>query len=264
MNTPAGWYPDTQDATKLRYWNGQRWTDHTAPAVVDGQPAQLGAQTLVTTPASPVTTVQDAPPVDTGLPLLRRGWVLPTAAGLALVVGIALGAAANGQDVTASPEYKDLDSKLSNAKADASKTASDLRAAQDQLTTIEGDLPAREDALRQGQDQLAAAQAQLTKDQGQLAQDQADVASREKAVGVVEHEIAANTISGDGLYEVGKDMKPGSYRSKGSRACYYAVLNSPDTTDIATNNITDGPAIVTVSSGDYFETQDCADWILEQ
>lgn len=264
MNTPAGWYPDTQDVTKMRYWNGQRWTDHTAPAVVDGQPAQIGAPALVTSPVTSPAPVQDPPPVKCDVPLLRRGWVLPATAALALVVGITLGAAANGQDATASPEYKALDSKLSDAKADESKSASDLQEARDQLATIEGDLPAREDALKQGQDQLTAAQDQLKKDQAQLAQDQADVSKREKAVGVVEHEIEANTISGDGLYEVGRDMKPGSYRSKGSSGCYYAVLNSSDTSDIATNNLTDGPAIVTVTSGDYFETQDCADWILEQ
>lgn len=32
-NTPAAsWYPDPADATRLRYWDGSRWTEHTAPA----------------------------------------------------------------------------------------------------------------------------------------------------------------------------------------------------------------------------------------
>jgi len=32
-NTPAAsWYPDPADATRLRYWDGTRWTEHTAPA----------------------------------------------------------------------------------------------------------------------------------------------------------------------------------------------------------------------------------------
>ncbi|MCU4671662.1 DUF2510 domain-containing protein [Microbacterium fluvii] len=30
---PAGWYQDAQDAGALRYWDGQDWTMHTAPAV---------------------------------------------------------------------------------------------------------------------------------------------------------------------------------------------------------------------------------------
>lgn len=29
---PANWYPDPHDAAYLRYWDGARWTEHTAPA----------------------------------------------------------------------------------------------------------------------------------------------------------------------------------------------------------------------------------------
>jgi hypothetical protein len=29
---PAGWYPDPQKSTIRRYWNGNSWTEHTAPA----------------------------------------------------------------------------------------------------------------------------------------------------------------------------------------------------------------------------------------
>lgn len=28
---PAGWYPDAADAVLLRYWDGEQWTEHTAP-----------------------------------------------------------------------------------------------------------------------------------------------------------------------------------------------------------------------------------------
>lgn len=27
---PAGWYPDPQDSTRQRYWDGTAWTEHTA------------------------------------------------------------------------------------------------------------------------------------------------------------------------------------------------------------------------------------------
>lgn len=30
--TPAGWYPDPQNPAQLRYWDGQAWSESTAPA----------------------------------------------------------------------------------------------------------------------------------------------------------------------------------------------------------------------------------------
>lgn len=32
-SVPAGWMPDPQNSAMQRYWDGQVWTDHTAPAV---------------------------------------------------------------------------------------------------------------------------------------------------------------------------------------------------------------------------------------
>src|SRR4051812_19470539 len=29
---PAGWHPDPDDSTQLRYWDGTQWTDHRHPA----------------------------------------------------------------------------------------------------------------------------------------------------------------------------------------------------------------------------------------
>jgi len=29
--TPAGWYPDPNDASQVRYWSGSAWTDHRSP-----------------------------------------------------------------------------------------------------------------------------------------------------------------------------------------------------------------------------------------
>lgn len=31
-STPAGWHQDTRNPGQMRYWDGERWTDHTAPA----------------------------------------------------------------------------------------------------------------------------------------------------------------------------------------------------------------------------------------
>ena len=38
MTTPANWYPDPEDAARLRYWDGTNWTEHRAPAVAPETP----------------------------------------------------------------------------------------------------------------------------------------------------------------------------------------------------------------------------------
>jgi hypothetical protein len=49
-NAPANWYPDPEDATQLRYWDGTQWTDRRTPAVAadathaEEPPATAGAQ----------------------------------------------------------------------------------------------------------------------------------------------------------------------------------------------------------------------------
>lgn len=42
MNTPAGWYPDPNAPGQMRYWDGQVWTQQTAPAQQPQQPQQPG------------------------------------------------------------------------------------------------------------------------------------------------------------------------------------------------------------------------------
>lgn len=31
ISNPAGWHEDPNDASQLRYWDGEQWTDHYAP-----------------------------------------------------------------------------------------------------------------------------------------------------------------------------------------------------------------------------------------
>jgi hypothetical protein len=69
---------------------------------------------------------------------------------------------------------------------------------------------------------------------------------------------------GDGTFQVGKDIQPGTYRTRvGSSNCYYARLKgfSGSTDDIIANNNTDAPAIVTIAASDKgFESQNCGTW----
>jgi hypothetical protein len=67
----------------------------------------------------------------------------------------------------------------------------------------------------------------------------------------------------DGMYFVGTDIEPGTYKSNGQTGCYYARLAgfSGGLDDIIANNNTDSTAIVTIDAGDKgFESKGCGTW----
>src|SRR5947207_5350966 len=67
---------------------------------------------------------------------------------------------------------------------------------------------------------------------------------------------------GDGMFQVGKDIQPGTYRTRvGSPGCYYARLRGFNTTEIISNDNTDAPAIITIVPTDIaFESRNCGTW----
>ncbi len=72
---------------------------------------------------------------------------------------------------------------------------------------------------------------------------------------------------GDGTFVVGKDIQPGTYRTReASSGCYYARLSGFGGTlgEIIANNNTDAPAIVTIAATDKgFESTRCGTWTKE-
>jgi len=78
----------------------------------------------------------------------------------------------------------------------------------------------------------------------------------------------ANTISQDGVYVVGQDIKAGTYHTpgdggQGDDACYYATLGSTNTSNILDNNNFDGPETVDVSGAAAFQISGGCTWTLE-
>lgn len=139
-----------------------------------------------------------------------------------------------------------------------------LELAQDSLDQIEGDLPAREAALDTALADLESREQTVEKARRQTLRAIEDVQAREKAVGIVERRIARNTIGGEGIYRVGDDMRPGTYRSvRNGAGCYYAVNADANGDNILTNGFVNGPALVTVAAGQFFETSGCDDWVLQ-
>ena len=258
-STPAGWYPDPEAHGSQRYWDGSGWTQHRSG----------GTAVQSVAPQAPSPTVLQENPLEAKarvrVPWYRRLWVIG-AAGVA--VGFVLGSAMAGNaDVKTQPQYKSLAKRYSTTNDDLAGVKKSLARSQAALTDAKaalGDLPARESALKASQKKLVAAQSALRSAQAAVDAKDKSVTKREKAVGIVETEIAKNTLDGSGLYKVGADMNPGTYKTSGAPGCYYAILNSTDTSDIADNNNIDGQAFVTVRDGQYFETDGCADWILQR
>jgi hypothetical protein len=68
---------------------------------------------------------------------------------------------------------------------------------------------------------------------------------------------------GDGLFLVGVDVRPGTYRNAGGENCYWARLRSTsgELGAIIANDNPTGPTVVTIRSTDKaFETSNCATW----
>ena len=68
----------------------------------------------------------------------------------------------------------------------------------------------------------------------------------------------------DGMYEVGIDIQPGTYRTRvAAPGCYYARLSGfgGEVSDILANDLTDYPAIVDIQPTDKgFESTRCGTW----
>lgn len=85
------------------------------------------------------------------------------------------------------------------------------------------------------------------------------IATRTHVVRVTYTPPPQNEIS-DGIYKIGTDVPSGTYRTKGGSDCYFAILNSTDSSDIDDNNNSSGPQIVTLHEGKYFEVDGGCTW----
>jgi len=68
---------------------------------------------------------------------------------------------------------------------------------------------------------------------------------------------------GDGMYQVGSEVAPGTWRNDSTPGCYWARLSgfSHETSQIVANNFGDDQQIVTIGSGDVgFEASGCGTW----
>jgi hypothetical protein len=77
----------------------------------------------------------------------------------------------------------------------------------------------------------------------------------------------ADGTIGEGVWRVGEDVDPGTYRttgpdSSGLDLCYWSRSSdsSGDFDSIIANSILNGPGVVTIESGEVFTSNGCQPW----
>jgi hypothetical protein len=269
--SPAGWYADPTNRHEYRYWDGAAWTadvSDSGEAATDplgeraepasDQPAVVADQAPTDETADEnedtvdVSTAAVASPIRTDAPIRpsQRKWPwIVVAAVVSLVVGAAIGAAVSSSDSQVDDLKKEL-TEVRHQRDSAQKKVDD-----------------REDQRRANLAKVAAEKAATEESQRKTREDAAAEAKRQADAQAAAAAAAAaeaakkDTFSGDGVRGVGAEINPGVWHTDGGVGnCYYAILNSTDTSDIADNNNTSGPASVTLAAGKYFETSGCADW----
>lgn len=145
------------------------------------------------------------------------------------------------------------------ARSDRDVVQEDLTEAESEIQTLQ----ATSDDLQGKVSTLEGEVAAVAQEAAELDEQAAEIAQREAAVSKTEDRIAANTIS-EGIWTVGVDIEPGTYRTKDSPYdCYWAIYTSgTNQEDIIQNDIVAGGIpTVTLTKGQDFETSRCGDWV---
>lgn len=171
-----------------------------------------------------------------GLPV----WALA----LIVVVSIGLGGAGGSSSAKEDPEAQ---KSLVSAQASA-------REANDRATKAEADAANAETVARS---KLEGEFAQRKAEQDQV---DARLKERETAVSAAEVAKKANVIEGDGVYQVGVDIQPGTWKTSGSgQSCYWQTTSKGG--DILDNDNVSGPTIVVIPASAFsFKTARCGTW----
>jgi hypothetical protein len=230
---------------------------------------------MTNTQMQPAQTEQPQVEAATKPKWYRHRWILPLAAFVSglyskkrpPVVVIVLSALLVGALVAVGV----LAGQLSDANARAEQTAMDLASVEQQLgatadqnRTNASRANAAEDRAREAEEAFEARSAEFDQRSAELDQREADVAAREQKVTATEQRIAATSI-GTGIWTVGVDVEPGTYRVAQALTgrCYWAILRTGSNgSDIIDN---DGPSggfpTVTLRAGQDFENSRCGTFV---
>ena len=220
-----GWYTDADGA--IRWWDGVRWTEH-----VRGSVDELEHTVELPADRSTTSTHRTASRAEPEPDHKRRLWLTATVVGLlAFFLGMGIG----GSGSTPEP------SVIDDATASSGATV-------EELDRREADLESREGDLRTQQEELD--------------QREQDLEDREQ--GLESSPATGSGSIGNGVFEVGTDVQPGTYETEGpddpDLPCTYRVSSDENGEEIISSEVSDGPGTVTLELGQYFTSEYCLTW----
>jgi len=200
---------------------------------------------------------------------MKRKAIIGGVVALAFFIGIGAGAASkSAPDPTKTAAYRSLVSKSSGTEASLRSQLAQAQATITADTKTIGNLPAEQAQVKAELAKVAAiksaAHAQVEAELAKVAAIKSAAAAHASVVNAEYNRIENNTLSGDGVYLAGTDMRPGTYRTKGTSGCYYQVSSDPNGNNIIANGNPDGSAFVSVQRGQYLTLERCDDWILQR
>ncbi|EHK86714.1 hypothetical protein ACWGRK_05190 [Saccharomonospora azurea] len=160
---------------------------------------------------------------------MRKGWITVWGSAAAFLLGLAVGAVGDSKATKVVTEQVEVPGEIPGEQREA-------------LQQREAELDERNIELDERSTELDAREAALQKE---------------------EQEVAANTI-GEGVWTVGVDIEPGTYRATDvSSMCYWEIRQTGVTgfEGVINNGLPGGgnPS-VTLSEGQDFQTNRCGEW----
>lgn len=181
---------------------------------------------------------------------------------VALLIGVLIGTNVNNK----SGELASAKAANTTLRGRASQLTGQVNSLKGQVASAHSQVQnATSTANAKAAQAYAGRNAALSQQSSSLEQQQTALSRQQQQLKAQLGEIQASQISGDAVYVVGKDIKSGVYHTNGSgdtgaSDCYFATLNSTDTSNIADNNNFDGPETVDVSSAYAFEINGPCTW----
>lgn len=155
---------------------------------------------------------------------------------------------------------------LDSARADAANghqridaLNSEVSDAQNQATVASHSADGAQSlAAAAGKSAEAGASAALAAQAAVLQSQQAALTQQQQQVNAQLGAINATKFS-DGLFQVGRDIQPGTYHTEGTSDCYWARLRSSVVNDVSDNDNATGPVTLVINAG-YFQSHHCGNW----